>query len=365
MALAVLATAGAAQADEGFKISGDFAASYFLESGAGGNNPGLVNHDNIQVDQVELNIEKMMGNSSIHMGIMYGAVNSGFNAITDSVTGAGSGAGNIKNTLNLTNAYFAHNFDFGLGLKVGRMATFMGSEDYHMMNNNNYNFSYGFTNLVPKFLTGLALDYNVNDMVNVALYAVNTAGTVTGSADANSDGDGNKNTSFGLSVGVTAVENLVLKVNYLTGKEGPTTALGKQDIMELVAKYTMDAFNFGLDYTSRSFELDATGSEKQTTNSIAGYVGWAQEGYGASLRYEMFDDPDGIVTNGGTVGTKNSARDNDLSVITISGYYDMDTNARLKLEVAQTSSDKKIFVDGDGAADDSNTYYGAALMYRF
>ena len=82
--LAVLAFANVAVAEQdGFKISGDFATSIFSETGdrANGAYPstGAVgvsnaagvtngNDDSFSIDQAELQIEKAMGNSSIHMG---------------------------------------------------------------------------------------------------------------------------------------------------------------------------------------------------------------------------------------------------------------------------------------------------------
>lgn len=363
MALATFAIAFGAQAqEEGFKISGDFAASYNWDDTKEANNttPALGEHNQLTVDLVEINLEKMMGNSKIHLGIGYGAIIQQTNGTNVPGTVAGTVdplTGAPKNTLNLTNAYFQHTFDFGTSFRVGRMATFLGYESYNYMNNLNYNRSRAFDNLFPWWLTGLEVSHNFADTINVALYAVNT--------QASTDGDDNRNASFGASVAFTGVENLLVKANYITGKEGnngSTGAAREQAVMEILAKYTMDAFDFGIDYMSQTNDFDAIGAADADASSIAAYVGWNQEDFGAALRYEMVDDGDLLLSGAVPTGT-----DNDFSTWTLSGYYNADTNARIMAEIMMDSSDKKIWADDKGVAnqEDQLMRYTLGLMYRF
>jgi hypothetical protein len=83
-----------------------------------------------------------------------------------------------------------------------------------------------------------------------------------------------------------------------------------------------------------------------------------------SFRYEIVNkDPNGTVVpatpNTGLTG------DEDISSLTLTGHYDIDANARVKLEVGSQSGEDTSFVDGDGRASSSMMFYGLGLMYRF
>jgi hypothetical protein len=362
MTLASLAFASVAVAGEdGFRISGDIAASVFTESGKGANQfPGAggaigagENNGDFSVDMVELQLDKTMGNSGFVVGIGYGRLFEGINNTIDSNT-AGP-----RSTLNLTNAYFHHKFgETGLALKVGRFAANLGFESYNYMNNMNYGRSYGFYLLNPFFFTGAALDYNVNDMVSVGVVVANT--------NENSDIDENESKVMGVNATIKPMEGLTLKVNYLSGRDGSTDSVAPATPGDYVdttrinvaATYALNSmYDFGLAYNSLTTEdaSDAVVIEEQTATSIALYAGAKMETWGAGLRYEMFDDGDGMFT----------VADNAHDIITLTGWYNLDQNAVLKLEIAQTSADKPELVDDNFAADDSMMSYGLGLMYRF
>lgn len=362
MTLATLAFASVATAgDDGFKITGDLATSVFTESGKGANNafPGTggaigtgENNGDFSVDMMEVQLEKAVGNSGFVVGIGYGRLFDGINNTIDPVTGA------PRATLNLTNAYFHHKVgDTGLSFKLGKFAANLGAESYNYMNNMNYTRSYGFQLLNPFFFTGLAADYTINDMI--------TVGALVANSDGNSDIDENESKHMGVNATIKPMEALTIKLNYLTGKSGSTDSVAPAtpgDYMDTTrinasATYAWNMYDFGLSYNSLSTE-DASPTSvatDMTATSIALYAGTKMEMWGAGLRYEMFDDGDDMFT----------VVDNAHDTLTLTGWYNVDQNAVLKLEIASTSADKQVFIDDAGAADDAMMAYGLGFMYRF
>ncbi len=362
MTLATLAFASVAvAAEDGFKISGDIATSVFLESGKGDNvnangtgAPTLVpfngeNSGDFSVDQMELQLEKAMGNSGIVVGIGYGRL---FDTINNTTFG-----GAPKSTLNLTNAYFHHKVgDTGLTFKLGKFAANMGHESYSYMNNLNYTRSYAFTDLNPFFFTGLNADYTINEMISVGALVSNQAG--------NSDYDDNESKHMGVYGMIKPIEGLSIKLNYLTGRDGATDGVDYRDTTRINATvaYTLNSMiDLAFNYTDLSTEdaADPSTLPDVEATSMAVYAGYKMEMWGAGLRYEMVSDDDGLVFGATPSGS------NDVSVITATGWYNVDQNAVLKLEIASTSADEQVFFDDEGQADDAMMAYGLGFMYRF
>lgn len=363
VALSTLALSATAVAEtDGFKISGDLAASWFRESGNGQNlmgtgaigagTAGNTSNNTVSVDLAELKIEKGMGDSSVVMGIGYGRVFDRINSLADA-------AGGTKSTLNLTNAFFAHKFgDTGLSLKLGKFESFMGHETYNYKSNMNYTHGYAFNFTMPWYLTGANLNYNFNNMVDVGLYVVNSSlGT---------DRDENHAKHTGVSVGITPVEGLKIKLNYLSGHDGISTAPAipvemNTKTMNAIVSYSFNnMMDFAFQYVNKKSEPVAGGDDAQL-NSMSLYAGYKSEMFGGGLRYEMFDDKQGIVSSlGSTLGTQNK-----IKAITLTGSYNVDQNTSFKVEIASHSADKEVFKKDDGAATDKIMNYGLALVHRF
>ncbi len=365
LTLASLAFASVAAAGEdGFKISGDLATSVFTESGKGYNDAyptgGAIgteeNNGDFSVDMAELNLEKSMGNSGIFLGIGYGRIFGQINGSLDA-------NGNVKSTLNMTNAYFHHKLgDTGLTFKLGKFSTGVGYETYNYMNNMSYTRSYSFNYMNPWFFTGVAADYTINDMVSVGVVVANSAG--------NRDEDENESKHMGVNATIKPMEGLTVKLNYLTGRDGGDVDNGSTDAdyydttrLNATVMYTMNnMYDFALHYSSLSKEdADTTvaGPTDVDVTSIALYAGAKMETWGAGLRYEMVADDDGFIAG-------NAQLDNSFTAITATGWYNVDQNAVLKAEVASHSADKNgTFVDDAGAADDAMMTYGLGFMYRF
>ncbi|MCC6137220.1 MAG: outer membrane beta-barrel protein [Bdellovibrionaceae bacterium] len=355
--LSVSAFALSAAADEGFKISGDFASSVFVESGKGGNSAfasagavgsGSENNGDFSVDLAEINLEKTVGNSGVVLGIGYGRMFDLINGAIDTNTSA------PKATLNLTNAYFHHKVgDTGLSFKLGKFGSGVGYESYNYMNNMNYTRAYSFNSMNPWFFTGVAADYTINEMVAVGLVVANST--------ANTDIDDNESKYTGVNATIKPMEALSVKLNYLVGREGSVDNVNYLDTTRLNATvgYAINnMFDVAFHYSDLKKEDAAATAVLADSNatSMALYAGAKMETWGAGLRYEMVSDDDGLLFG---------AADNEVSVATVTGWYNVDQNAVLKAEIASTSADKQIFVDDSFAADDAMMTYGLGFLYRF
>jgi len=374
--LAVLAmTSVATASDDGFKISGDFAASYFGETGMGANGgagtgSGVgASNDTFSLDMVELNLAKSMGNSGINIGIGFGTLFTTFDSALDTVSAT------VKPTLNVTNTYFWHKIgDTGVTVKLGKMATGIGYETYNYMDNLNYTRSYGFM-LHPVFMTGLNVAYS-HSMFDVGL--------TVGNSIQNTDFDENGNKMIQISAGVRPIEGLAINANYMTGKDlGGTTFTAaledKYNLFNLVGSYKWNMLNFALDYTmvKRDAVNVSAANDDVKDSSIAGYVGYSMDNWGAALRYEYANhDPSnatGVVGPGTNLGfghlpplVPSADAQEKVKAVTVSAYYDIEQNARVKAEVGSQKGEANSFVNHhDNKNDDNMMFYGLGVMYRF
>ncbi|MCB9072990.1 MAG: outer membrane beta-barrel protein [Bdellovibrionaceae bacterium] len=359
--LAISAFAFNAAAEEGFKISGDFASSVFVNSGkdqnpnvpnSSGSIGSATNRENsgdFSVDMAEINVEKTMGDSSVVLGIGYGRIFDYINSTIDGLTGK------PKSTLNLTNAYFQHKFgDTGLSFKLGKFeADGYNHETYNYMDNMNYTRSYAFSYMGPFYFTGLEANYMINEMFNVGAVVANTAVSST-------DTDSNKTKVAGVKVNAKLMEGLTARVSYLRGEEGaltaPTWLTSLSDTTRLngTIAYSLDnMYDFAFNYAD--FTVKPSGGTSAKINSMSLYAGAKMEMFGGGLRYEMVNDKDGFL----------GSTDNKIKVLTVSAWYNIDQNASLKAEFASSKADAQMFKKDDGAASDSMSAYGLGFLYRF
>ena len=99
-----------------FSIYGDFAGSVqFLGNENGGAATG--DHDDFDVDLVELNVEKNWSHSRLHLAVGYGDTAAAFNPLAQS-----------GNNTNITQAYYQLMSSYGLNFSFGKMASPLGYE---------------------------------------------------------------------------------------------------------------------------------------------------------------------------------------------------------------------------------------------
>lgn len=352
--LSLSATAFAEHHEEGekkpFNIYGDFAGSMsFYDNETNGN----TNHDDFNINLIEINLEKNWSKSKLHLSIGYGSTASAVNTLTTL----------SSNTLNVMNAYYQMNSSYGLSFMFGKFESPVGHESYNHMDNAQFTRSYGFA-LAPYFSTGAMVNYG-QDMWKAGLYIDNGSGKDTDRAD--------KNKTFGLVVDVDPIQNLHVDLNYVTGTEGDnaTPAVGDAQIsiMDISAAYMInEMFDVALNYINHGQKVSAINADNKAS-SIAGYVNANFGTFGLGLRYEQFSYDAGIVPynglNSGSALTATGA-DNSISAITLAARAEIDQNALVMLEYRMDSADDNgTFTDKDGVAADSMNTITAAMMYRF
>lgn len=350
IAAALVSNTAFADHHEGHKVAGDFtvggdlAVKYTMQGskndglGAGGaTNPQ--GHDVIAVDLAELNVKKAVGNSGFHLGIGYGSVPAGFNNVTLGLS-----------TLNLLNANYTYKHDSGVGVIVGKFGSVYGFENYNPRKNMNYTRTYGFT-LKNPVDTGAGLTYN-HEMFDAGFYVLNSLNNISTAATGLPENNNNK--SFLVDVVLKLVEGLKLKVDFGTGGEGAAAAYSTQTMYNVLAMYNWDnMLDLGVNYAARTNDVSGTKAE---ASSIAAYVGYNMDDFGAALRYEMADDKGGVFR--GTAANK-------INSLTLTGKYMFDTGAHVFAEYRMDSDDKNTFKDDKGAAKDSDSWLNLGVMYNF
>ena len=359
-----------------FSIYGDFATSMsFYDSEnitsqnpvgtAGGIQNPFNNHDDFDVNLIEINLEKNWSKSQLHLSIGYGTT-------ALAVNGLGTTSARV---LNVMNAYYKMMSDYGLNFWIGKFESPVGHETYNHMDNAQFTRSWGFL-LAPIFSTGLGIEYGA-DMWNAGLIISNGAGSDTDTQD--------NNKTMALVVDVDPMENLHFDLNYVTGTEGfggagtnanaptvPQTAnitANQITILDISAKFMLnEMLDFAINRIAHTQKNTAPGSTEFEATSLAAYVNANFGMFGLGLRYEQFDYDSGIrLYNGpGAAVAAPQGTDNSLTSITLAASAEIDQNAMVMLEYRQDSADDNgTFADKDGQATDAFNTITASLMYRF
>jgi len=205
----------------------------------------------------------------------------------------------------LQEAYGSYQIPLGTGLtvKAGKFVTLLGYEVIESPNNLNFSRSFLFTYAIPLTHVGGLLSYSPLPWLSL------TAGPVVGWDVAQ---DNNSRMSVTGQVGVTAIKDLALNLNWITGPEQNDQDSHQRTVMDLVATYTgIKDLTLGLNF-DYGWEQDEASLAAAATrqNSNAQWWGWA--GYAAydwteklrsALRLEYFDDVEGVRTLAVAAGT--------------------------------------------------------------
>ncbi len=348
-----------------FSIYGDFAGSlsfYDSENTSGGVQNPNNNHDDFNIDLVEINLEKNWSKSKLHLSIGYGFTANGAAGVNNIALSP------LASTVNLMNAYYHMNTSYGLGFTFGKFESPVGHESYNHMDNSQYTRSYGFM-LAPFFNTGAQISYAM-DMWSAGLIFSNGSGRSVDGRD--------NNKTMALVVDVDPMENLHVDLNYVTGTEGDSTstptalATHQVNILDVSAAFMVnEMFDVALNYIDHGQKASAAGSTENKATSIAAYANANFGMFGLGLRYEMLDYDSGVLLyNGLNTAAALAApagTDNSLSSITVAAKAEIDQNALVMLEYRMDSADDNgTFTDSDGTtATDSFNTITASLMYRF
>jgi hypothetical protein len=356
------------------KITNDFAGSlnFYGNEFGGGFSP---DHDDFNLDLIQVQVEKHWSMSSLVVTIGYGTV-------ADTVNFGATNNSLSLNSLNVMQAYYHMHTSYGLGFTFGKFQSPIGYETYNIMDNSQYNRSYGFS-LAPYFQTGIKLDYG-NDMYNAAFIVSNGAGR---DSDITRAGIADSNKSMAIAIDVDAIENLHIDLNYMTGTEGdaasawPAFSTHQINTLDFSIAYMFnEMFDAAINYIDYSQTASAPGATTEKATSIAAYVNANFGMFGLGLRYEQFNFDDGVVIRNGLVPagslvppqgspfTRNAitGEDNSIQSITLAATAEIDQNARVILEYKQdTSDDANVWVDADNAPTDTQNVVTLGLNYRF
>src|SRR5437867_5095552 len=248
----------------------------------------------------------------------------------------------FRNTPNfdLQEAYGSYMFPLGSGLtlKAGKFVTLLGSEVIESPNNLNFSRSFLFTFAIPLTHVGALLSYSPLPWLSL------TAGPVVGWDVAR---DNNSRMSVMGQVAVSAVKDLALSLNWITGPEQAHQNSNPRTVLDFVAAYTgiknlTLAANVDYGWEEDEASLAASGTRKDNSASWWGWAGYVAydwtEQLRTALRLEYFQDSDGIRTLAVAPGSRV-----ELYEVTATVQYKIWKGLVGRLEYRHDSADEKVF----------------------
>jgi len=273
----------------------------------------------------------------------------------------------FRNTakVDLQEAYASYLIPIGSGLtvKAGKFVTLLGYEVIESPNNLNFSRSFLFSFSIPLTHVGRLLSYSPLPWLSI------TAGPVVGWDVAD---DNNSRMSVMGQFAVTAVKDLALTFNWITGPEQFNEDGHPRTVLDFIVAYTglknlTLALNvdYGWEYNEASLVASVTRS-----GNTASWWGWA--GYAAydwteklrtAVRLEYFKDTEGVRTLAVSPGTKL-----DLYGVTATLQYKIWKGLVGRLEYRHDSANEKVFAiraPGYVATGKSQDTLTLALYYSF
>ena len=248
----------------------------------------------------------------------------------------------FRNTPNfdLQEAYGSYQIPIGSGLtvKAGKFVTLLGYEVIESPNNLNFSRSFMFTFAVPLTHVGALLSYSPLPWLSL------TAGPVVGWDVAR---DNNSRMSVMGQVGVSAVKDLALNLNWITGPEQPHNDTHPRTVLDFVGTYTgIKDLTLGLN-VDYGWEIDeaflaASGTRRDNDASWWGWAVYAAydwtKALRTALRLEYFKDAEGVRTQLSPPGTKL-----DLYEVTATLQYKIWKGLVGRLEYRHDIANQKVF----------------------
>jgi hypothetical protein len=248
----------------------------------------------------------------------------------------------FRNTapFDLQEAYASYRIPVGKGLtlKAGKFVTLLGYEVIESPSNLNFSRSFLFGFAIPLTHVGALASYQPLPWLSL------TAGPVVGWDVAD---DNNSRMSVMGQVAVTAVKDLALTVNWITGPEQFGQNSNPRTVLDFIAAYTgFKGFTLALnvDYGWEEDEASLAASGTRSNNS-ASWWGWAAyaaydwtEKLRTGVRLEYFQDSDGIRTLAAGAGSRV-----ELYGVTATAQYKIWKGLVGRLEYRYDSADNKVF----------------------
>jgi len=273
----------------------------------------------------------------------------------------------FRNTakVDLQEAYASYQIPIGSGLtvKAGKFVTLLGYEVIESPNNLNFSRSFLYSFSIPLTHVGGLLSYSPLPWLSI------TAGPVVGWDVAD---DNNSRMSVMGQFAVTAVKDLALTFNWITGPEQFNEDGHPRTVLDFIVAYTglknlTLALNvdYGWEYNEAS--LVASGTRSGNTASWWGWAGYAAydwtEKLRTAVRLEYFKDTEGVRTLAVSPGTKL-----DLYGVTATLQYKIWKGLVGRLEYRHDSANEKVFAiraPGYVATGKSQDTLTLALYYSF
>ena len=273
----------------------------------------------------------------------------------------------FRNTakVDLQEAYASYLIPIGSGLtvKAGKFVTLLGYEVIESPNNLNFSRSFLFSFSIPLTHVGGLLSYSPLPWLSI------TAGPVVGWDVAD---DNNSRMSVMGQFAVTAVKDLALTFNWITGPEQFNEDGHPRTVLDFIVAYTglknlTLALNvdYGWEYNEAS--LVASGTRSGNGASWWGWAGYAAydwtEKLRTAVRLEYFKDTEGVRTLAVSPGTKL-----DLYGVTATLQYKIWKGLVGRLEYRHDSANEKVFAiraPGYVATGKSQDTLTLALYYSF
>ena len=226
----------------------------------------------------------------------------------------------------------------GLSVKGGKFVSLLGYDVIESPNNLNFSRSFLFTFAIPLTHVGALASYSPLPWLSL------TAGPVVGWDVAK---DNNDRMSVTGQVGVSAIKDLALNLNWITGPEQSHQNTNPRTVLDLVSTYTgvknvTLGFNFDYGWEPDEASLAAAATRR---NNDAHWWGWA--GYAAydwteklrsALRLEYFKDVEGVRTLAVTAGTPV-----ELYSVTATLQYKIWKGLVGRLEYRHDDANRKVF----------------------
>jgi hypothetical protein len=250
-------------------------------------------------------------------------------------------------------AYVSEKLGGNVELKLGKLATLAGAEVIEGPSNYNISRSFLFGWAIPFTHTG------VRAAVTTPVPGVSLTLGLNNGWDIVSDN--NKSKTAEAQVGLTPMDMFSA---FVTGYYGPESTVGadadNRGVVDVVATIKpMDGLALVFNYDRGSQE--AAGGAGTASALWQGYALYANLGIGdkhaVTLRGEVFDDQDGFRTL--VVGGQT------LREVTLTLVCKMRENLEWRAEVRHDESNRDVFVDDQGVAQDTQNTVALAAYYTF
>jgi len=272
----------------------------------------------------------------------------------------------FRNTprFDLQEAYGAYKIPIGTGLtlKAGKFVTLLGYEVIEAPNNLNFSRGFLFSFSTPLTHVGALATYAPFGWLSL------TAGPVVGWDVAR---DNNSAMSFTGQIAVTAVKDLALTLNWITGPEQNHENGNPRTVLDFIAAYTglknltlAANVDTGWEVDEPSLVATRGGKTTGTWQAYAGYVAYDwTSAFRTAVRGEIFRDADGIRTQAAGPGAKVT-----LYEVTATLQYKIWKGLMGRLEYRHDRASRKVFAaTGDGTVPTSRAQdtITLALDYLF